>query len=139
MTVCVPCASALVVNVARAVFDPVAVSVMPVALPITWPFTVNRIAPVGSSLFAPLTFAVNVTGPPSVAGEGDAASVTLDVFSRVPAGATSWTNIGEMLGGTAPLPRYRAVMPWAPPASVVVENRAVVPESGTVPSSVAPS
>ena len=99
----------------------------------------NSTAPVGTILFEPVTVAVNVTCPSSVAGEGDATSVIVDVFRCVPDGATSCTNTGEMLGGTELSPRYRAVIACAPAASADVDSRAVVPVSEAVPRGAAPS
>src|SRR5438093_9246160 len=99
----------------------------------------NSTAPVGTILFDTVTVAVNVTCPSTVAGDGDATSVIVDVFRCAPDGATSCTNTGEMLGGTALSPRYRAVIAWAPAASADVESRAVVPLRDAVPRSAAPS
>ena len=63
----------------------------------------KRTAPAGVPL-GPLTFAVNVTVPPSADGFGEADSVVVDVRFFQPDEPTACTNTPEITGGALGLP-----------------------------------
>src|SRR6185436_7370005 len=109
------------------------------AVPTTVPFVTKTTVPVGTLFGDPDTVAVSATSLPSAAGDGDATTVVDVALGLAPGICTVCANAADTLGGTPALPLNRAVIACPATASDDVVNDAVVPTTGALPSSVAPS